>query len=83
MDWPMAAAIAQKGLVTVCAEYRLSMEAPYPAAITDLKTAIRRIRKKVRNREPIPPVLPWWAPRRADNWLPSSEHSTKKTACSR
>jgi len=45
MDWPLAAALAQKGFITVCAEYRLSMEALYPAAITDLKTAIRWIRR--------------------------------------
>lgn len=46
MDWPLAAALAHKGFITVCAEYRLSMEAPYPAAVTDLKTAIRWIREK-------------------------------------
>ncbi len=44
MDWPLAAALAQKGFITVCAEYRLSTEALYPAAVTDLKTAIRWIR---------------------------------------
>lgn len=46
MDWPLAAALAHKGFITVCAEYRLSMEAHYPAAVTDLKTAIRWIREK-------------------------------------
>lgn len=44
MDWPLAAALAQKSFITVCAEYRLSMEALYPAAVTDLKNAIRWIR---------------------------------------
>lgn len=41
---PMAQQIASKGYVTIPVEYRLSPEAIYPAAIHDLKTAIRWIR---------------------------------------
>ena len=42
--YPMAAQLAAKGFVTVTAEYRLSLEAPFPAAVHDLKTAIKWIR---------------------------------------
>lgn len=45
MEWPLATVLARKGFVTVCPEYRLSMESPYPAAVTDLKTVIRWIRR--------------------------------------
>ena len=38
---PMAIALAEKGYVTVVVEYRLSPEAQYPAAIHDVKEAIR------------------------------------------
>lgn len=41
---PMAQQIAAKGYVTIPVEYRLSPEALYPAAVHDLKTAIRWIR---------------------------------------
>jgi acetyl esterase/lipase len=41
---PMAQQLAAKGYVTVTAEYRLSTEAIYPAAVTDLKGAIRWLR---------------------------------------
>lgn len=41
---PMAQQLAAKGYVTVTAEYRLSTEAIYPAAVTDLKAAIRWMR---------------------------------------
>jgi acetyl esterase/lipase len=41
---PMAQQIASKGYVTITAEYRLSTEALYPAAVNDLKTAIRWLR---------------------------------------
>ena len=44
LEIPMAQAIASKGYVTIPIEYRLSPEANYPAAIYDLKTAIRWIR---------------------------------------
>jgi len=44
MDRPMAYELARKGFATVCVEYRLSMEARYPAAIQDVKTAIRWVR---------------------------------------
>jgi len=37
---PLAQALAVKGYVTLCAEYRLSAEAQYPAALEDLKAAI-------------------------------------------
>lgn len=38
---PMAIALAEKGYVTSVVEYRLSPEAQYPAAIHDVKEAIR------------------------------------------
>ncbi len=41
---PMAQKIAAKGYVTLPVEYRLNPEAKYPAAVYDLKTAIRWIR---------------------------------------
>ena len=41
---PMAQQLAAKGYVTVTAEYRLSTEALYPAAVTDLKAAVRWMR---------------------------------------
>jgi acetyl esterase/lipase len=41
---PMAQQLAAKGYVAVTAEYRLSTEAPYPAAVLDLKAAIRWMR---------------------------------------
>lgn len=41
---PMAQKIAEKGYVTIPVEYRLSPEAMYPAAVYDLKTAVRWIR---------------------------------------
>lgn len=44
MQIPMAQKIAEKGYVTIPVEYRLSPEAKYPAAVYDLKTAVRWIR---------------------------------------
>lgn len=44
MEVPMAQQIAVKGYVTACIEYRLSPEALYPAAIYDIKAAIRFLR---------------------------------------
>ena len=41
---PMAEKLAAKGFVTVTPEYRLSPEALYPAAVTDLKAALRWMR---------------------------------------
>ena len=41
---PMAQHLAKQGYVTVTAEYRLGGEAPYPAAVHDLKTAVRWMR---------------------------------------
>lgn len=41
---PMAQQIAAKGYVTIPVEYRLSPEALYPAAVNDLKTALRWMR---------------------------------------
>ncbi|HEX8425727.1 alpha/beta hydrolase [Hymenobacter sp.] len=41
---PMAQQLAAKGYVTATVEYRLSTEAIYPAAVTDLKAAIRWLR---------------------------------------
>ena len=42
---PMAIALANAGYVAVCVEYRLSPEAKYPAAVYDIKTAVRWMRE--------------------------------------
>lgn len=42
---PMAGQLAKTGYVAVTVEYRLGTEAGYPAAICDLKTALRWLRK--------------------------------------
>jgi len=44
MEHYMAEVYALNGIAAVCVEYRLSMEAPYPAAVQDIKTAIRWLR---------------------------------------
>ncbi|MBK8654068.1 MAG: alpha/beta hydrolase [Haliscomenobacter sp.] len=44
MQVPMAEMIAQRGFVTVAVEYQLSLEAPYPAAVYNIKAAIRWMR---------------------------------------
>jgi acetyl esterase/lipase len=44
MEHPIAYELARRGYATVCVEYRLSMEATYPAAIEDIITAIKWIR---------------------------------------
>lgn len=41
---PLAMHIAAKGYVTVPVEYRLSLEAKYPAALHDIKAAVRWLR---------------------------------------
>ncbi|MBW3544014.1 MAG: alpha/beta hydrolase [Bacteroidetes bacterium] len=41
---PMAQQLAARGYVTATVEYRLSLEAPYPAAVNDIKAAIRWLR---------------------------------------
>ncbi|MDN3668915.1 alpha/beta hydrolase [Echinicola jeungdonensis] len=38
---PMAKKLAKKGFVTICVEYQLSLEAKYPAAVHNIKSAIR------------------------------------------
>jgi acetyl esterase/lipase len=44
MQVPMAQMIAAKGFVTVAVEYQLSLEAKYPAAVYNIKAAIRWMR---------------------------------------
>jgi pectinesterase len=44
MQVPLALQIAAQGYVTACVEYRLSPEALYPAAVYDLRAAIRFLR---------------------------------------
>lgn len=41
MEVPMAQLLAAKGYVTVAVEYQLSLEAKYPAAVHNLKAAVR------------------------------------------
>jgi pectinesterase len=48
MQVPMAQQIASKGYITVCVEYRLSIEALYPAAVYDIKAAIRYLRSNAK-----------------------------------
>ncbi len=45
MEVPMAMQVASKGYVTIPVEYRLSPEAIYPAAVYDIKSAIKWVRK--------------------------------------
>lgn len=45
---PLAQQLAGRGFVAVTAEYRLSTEAPYPAAVLDLKAALRWMRANAR-----------------------------------
>ncbi|HZX74377.1 MAG TPA: alpha/beta hydrolase [Cyclobacteriaceae bacterium] len=44
LNTPMAQQLAARGFVVVSLEYRLSLEAPYPAAVYDAKAAIRWMR---------------------------------------
>ncbi len=45
MQRPLAQKIAEHGFVTISLEYRLSLEAKYPAAIHDIKAAIRFVKE--------------------------------------
>lgn len=45
---PLAQALTQRGYVCVVPEYRLSGEAPFPAAVNDAKAAIRWTRKNAK-----------------------------------
>lgn len=40
-NWAMCSGLVRSGYIAVTPEYRLSLEAPYPAALYDLKTAVR------------------------------------------
>src|SRR5690606_2884777 len=44
----MAIELAKNGFVAISAEYRLSLEATYPAAILDLKDAIQWIKREAK-----------------------------------
>lgn len=46
MEIPLAQKLAAKGYVTFCVDYRMSTEALYPAAIYDVKAAVRWIKSK-------------------------------------
>lgn len=48
MDRHIAYELSRRGFATVCVEYRLSMEAKYPAGVQDVKTAIRWVRANAR-----------------------------------
>jgi pectinesterase len=48
MEWPTAIHLAKNGYITATVEYRLSTEAKYPAAIHDLKEALRWIRRNAK-----------------------------------
>ncbi|UKM66466.2 alpha/beta hydrolase [Flavobacteriaceae bacterium GSB9] len=44
MQVPMAQQLATRGYVTICVEYQLTLEAKYPAAVYNIKSAIRWMR---------------------------------------
>ncbi|NML63696.1 alpha/beta hydrolase [Hymenobacter sp. RP-2-7] len=46
--WPLARQLAAQGFVVATAEYRLSGQAPYPAALLDLRAALRYLRAHAR-----------------------------------
>lgn len=46
MTWPMAQKLALEGYICASVEYRMLLEAPYPAALLDIKTAIRYLRSQ-------------------------------------
>ena len=45
MEWPTAIFLAQQGYVAATVEYRLSPEAKYPAAVFDIKSSIKWLRR--------------------------------------
>lgn len=47
--WPMAERLAIAGYVAITVEYRLSLEAPFPAAVHDLKAAILWVKANAAN----------------------------------
>jgi hypothetical protein len=55
MDHYMASQLAENGFAALCVEYRLSMEALYPAAVQDITTAIRWTRAIASTTFPINP----------------------------
>ncbi|MDC0598614.1 alpha/beta hydrolase [Gammaproteobacteria bacterium] len=50
MAAPIAAALAQKGFITISIEYRWEGEATFPAAIHDIKAAVRWLRANAATR---------------------------------
>lgn len=46
---PLAQLLAKKGFVTVAVEYQLGLEAPYPAAVHNIKAAVRYMRANCHN----------------------------------
>jgi acetyl esterase/lipase len=49
LNIPMAQALAKRGFVVVSVEYRLSLEAKYPAGVQDLTSALKWIRINANN----------------------------------
>ena len=49
LDGAMAAHLARHDVAAVCINYRLSDEAPYPAAIVDISCAIRWVRSRAKH----------------------------------
>lgn len=45
MNTPMAQRLAGKGFAVISVEYRLSLEAKYPAAVYDIKSTVRWVRE--------------------------------------
>lgn len=49
MTWAMASEIAKEGYICAAVEYRMLLEAKYPAAVVDIKTAIKFLRSQHHN----------------------------------
>lgn len=60
MHVPMARSLAAKGYIVVTADYRLSTEALYPAAVNDLKTAVKWMRANAKQYHVNPNKIATW-----------------------
>lgn len=49
LQWAMAEKIAEHGYICATVEYRMLLEASYPAAVVDIKTAIKYLRSQYNN----------------------------------
>ncbi len=49
LQWAMAEKLAENGYICATVEYRMLLEASYPAAVVDIKTAIKFLRSQYKN----------------------------------